>query len=274
MVLSSYFCNKRKRIIIMIKALFFDIDGTLVSFNTHTIPQSTLTAIAELRKKGIKLFISTGRPRVAINNLGNLEFDGYITMNGSYCFGENDEVIYKSPIPKSDVETMLGILKKERNCPCVIVHEKEMFFCNPNAQTAAFIQMLKFPDVPEISVEDAGKKEIFQLSPFFTLEEEEKYLPLMPHCESSRWYPTFTDIVCKGNSKQLGMDKIMERFGFTLEETMAFGDGGNDISMLRHAGIGIAMGNANDTVKASANYVTDSVDEDGIWNALKHFNLI
>lgn len=149
-----------------------------------------------------------------------------------------------------------------------------MFFCNPNAQTAAFIQMLKFPDVPEISVEDAGKKEIFQLSPFFTLEEEEKYLPLMPHCESSRWYPTFTDIVCKGNSKQLGMDKIMERFGFTLEETMAFGDGGNDISMLRHAGIGIAMGNANDTVKASANYVTDSVDEDGIWNALKHFNLI
>ena len=55
---------------------------------------------------------------------------------------------------------------------------------------------------------------------------------------------------------------------------MAFGDGGNDISMLRHAGIGIAMGNANDTVKASANYVTDSVDEDGIWNALKHFNLI
>ena len=96
----------------------------------------------------------------------------------------------------------------------------------------------------------------------------------MPHCESSRWYPTFTDIVCKGNSKQLGMDKIMERFGITLEETMAFGDGGNDISMLRHAGIGIAMGNANDTVKASANYVTDSVDEDGIWNALKHFNLI
>ena len=149
MVLSSYFCNKRKRIIIMIKALFFDIDGTLVSFNTHTIPQSTLNAIAELRKKGLKLFISTGRPRVAINNLGNLEFDGYITMNGSYCFGENDEVIYKSPIPKSDVETMLGILKKERNCPCVIVHEKEMSFCNPNAQTAAFIQMLKFPDVPK-----------------------------------------------------------------------------------------------------------------------------
>ena len=72
----------------MIKALFFDIDGTLVSFNTHTIPQSTLNAIAELRKKGIKLFISTGRPRVAIDNLGNLEFDGYITMNGSYCFGE------------------------------------------------------------------------------------------------------------------------------------------------------------------------------------------
>lgn len=131
MVLSSYFCNKRKRIIIMIKALFFDIDGTLVSFNTHTIPQSTLNAIAELRKKGIKLFISTGRPRVAINNLGNLEFDGYITMNGSYCFGENDEVIYKSPIPKSDVETMLGILKKRETVRVLLCTKKKCFFAIP-----------------------------------------------------------------------------------------------------------------------------------------------
>ena len=55
---------------------------------------------------------------------------------------------------------------------------------------------------------------------------------------------------------------------------MAFGDGGNDIGMLRHAGIGIAMGNANDEVKAAADYVTASVDEDGIYKALKHFGVI
>ena len=59
-----------------------------------------------------------------------------------------------------------------------------------------------------------------------------------------------------------------------LEETMAFGDGGNDISMLRHAGIGVAMGNANNDVKAASNYTTTSVDEDGIANALKYFGIV
>ncbi|WP_321332975.1 Cof-type HAD-IIB family hydrolase [uncultured Bacteroides sp.] len=258
----------------MIKALFFDIDGTLVSFNTHIIPQSTIDALIELRTKGYKIFISTGRPRVAINNLSNLFFDGYITMNGSYCFGENDHVIYKSPIPQEDVDKMLSILSKEKGCPCVVVREKEMFICNPNSQVNEFIQLLKFPQIPEISIEKAGEEEVFQLSPFFTIEQEQKYLACLPHCESSRWYPTFTDVVCRGNSKQLGMDKIIEHFGINLEETMSFGDGGNDISMLRHAAIGVAMGNASEEVKEAADYITDSVDDNGIQKALKHFNII
>ena len=66
----------------MIKAVFFDIDGTLVSFKTHAIPQSTIEALAALRERGIKVFIATGRPLVAINNLGDQVFDGYVTMNG------------------------------------------------------------------------------------------------------------------------------------------------------------------------------------------------
>ena len=63
-------------------------------------------------------------------------------------------------------------------------------------------------------------------------------------------------------------------FGIRLEETMAFGDGGNDISMLRHAGIGVAMGNAKDDVKVIADYVTASVDDNGIADALKHFGIL
>ena len=67
---------------------------------------------------------------------------------------------------------------------------------------------------------------------------------------------------------------MIKYFGLKLEDTMAFGDGGNDISMLRHAAIGVAMGNASDEVKAAANYVTASVDDDGIKKALEHFNII
>ena len=83
----------------MIKAVFFDIDGTLVSFKTHVVPKSTLHAIELLKKKGIKVFIATGRHRRSINNLGDLEFDGYVTLNGGYVFAGKDDVIYKHSIP-------------------------------------------------------------------------------------------------------------------------------------------------------------------------------
>ena len=78
----------------------------------------------------------------------------------------------------------------------------------------------------------------------------------------------------RGNSKQHGIDLIAAHYGIDLKDTLAFGDGGNDISMLRHAGIGIAMGNANDTVKQNADYVTDDIDNDGIVKALRHLDLL
>ena len=68
--------------------------------------------------------------------------------------------------------------------------------------------------------------------------------------------------------------QYLDENGLKREEIMAFGDGENDIDMLKFAGIGVAMGNASDEVKAAADYVTDSVDADGIAKALKHFGLI
>ena len=68
-----------------IKAVFFDIDGTLVSFRTHDVPASAREAIARLRSRGIKVFIATGRLLRHTNVVRDIEFDGYITVNGSYC---------------------------------------------------------------------------------------------------------------------------------------------------------------------------------------------
>ena len=97
---------------------------------------------------------------------------------------------------------------------------------------------------------------------------------VFPHCISARWNPLFADVIAKGNSKRTGIDKMIAYYGIDLCDTMAFGDGGNDIPMLEHAAVGVAMGNATDEVKRSADYVTDSVDENGIRNALEHFGVI
>ncbi|NDV65966.1 Cof-type HAD-IIB family hydrolase [Bacteroides sp. 224] len=256
----------------MIKALFFDIDGTLVSFKTHCIPQSTIDAINEVRKKGIKVFIATGRPKIIINNLGDLKFDGFITMNGAFCYIE-DEVIHENSIPNTDVKTAVQLVT-DRNITCVFVTENKMSLVNPSQLSDEFSKDLAVQQLPQISIDEILQEDIYQMSPFITSEEEPEFMAQIPGCEAGRWHPTFVDVVAKGNGKDRGIDEVIKRIGIKLEETMAFGDGGNDISMLRHAGIGVAMGNAKDHVKAVANYVTDSVDNDGILKALKHFNLV
>ena len=261
----------------MTKALFFDIDGTLVSFQTHTIPASTIEALTLAHEKGIKIFIATGRPTLIINNLGELQsrglIDGYITMNGGYCY-VGDDIIYKSCIARQDVQTLARICQ-EKGYACIFVGEQEAWVCQPSDELRQiFYTFLGVKEFPEVSFEEAISHEIYQMTPFFSPEAEADIAPLMPESEFGRWYHSFVDITAKGNTKQNGIDEFIRRFGFKLEETMAFGDGGNDIGMLRHAGIGIAMDNAKDEVKAAADYVTASVDEDGIFKAMKHFGII
>lgn len=262
----------------MIKALFFDIDGTLVSFDTHEIPQSTIDALIAAKAKGLQLFISTGRPKAIINNLSALQernlIDGYITMNGAYCF-VGSEVIYKSAIPTADVQALMDFCTN-KNYPCIVVGEHDVCVCQPNELVKQIFHDFLKVDILPIKTPEAAiqGKDIFQLTPFITEEEESEVLPSIPNCEIGRWFPAFADVTAKGNTKQRGIDEIIDHFGIRLEETMAFGDGGNDISMLRHAGIGVAMGNAKEDVQAVADYVTASVDEDGIAHALKHFKII
>lgn len=260
----------------MVKAIFFDIDGTLVSFETHKIPSSTREALKELRRKGIKIFIATGRPQCLIDNLGDLEFDGYITVNGSYCFTADYKPIYKGCIPQEDIERLIAF-HHTHPVPFVFVHDNEMFVTSVNDRVQAVSDLIEIP-VPLVApIEKARGKEILQTMGYFTAEEEKEtdlFGKVLTHCEPMRWYPLFADIIAKGNSKSTGIDKVLEYFGIDLKDTMAFGDGGNDIPMLKHVAIGVAMGNAEKHVKAVADYVTTSVDEDGIANALKHFGLI
>uniref|UniRef100_A0AAU6WKR8 HAD hydrolase family protein n=2 Tax=Chryseobacterium TaxID=59732 RepID=A0AAU6WKR8_9FLAO len=96
----------------------------------------------------------------------------------------------------------------------------------------------------------------------------------MPNSISSRWTPLFADVNAGGITKQLGIENFCKHFGIDTADTMAFGDGGNDISMLKFVKIGVAMGNANDAVKEIADFVTGDVDDDGIEKALLRFGLL
>ncbi len=260
----------------MIKALFFDVDGTLVSFNTHTIPTSTVEALKEAKKRGVKLFIATGRPIQLLNNIPEVEhlMDGYILATGALCTYE-DKVVREDLIPKAEVEALIDFCK-QRSLPAVVVGREDIQLVNRNEQFEDIFRNLlnvtynKF-DVPMDEVINQG---VLQITPFITEAEEDIIKPQLKSCATARWHPAFCDINNSSADKANGIRAIAQQLGIDISETMAFGDGGNDISMLKAAGTSVAMGNALDKVKASATYVTTSVDEDGIANALRHFGII
>ena len=257
-------------------ALFFDIDGTLVSFNTHEIPASTIRALTEAKANGAQVFIATGRPPMIITNLGAIEhlIDGYITINGALCFVGNTLVCCQ-PIPMADVMTCVDDCREKGNS-LIIVGRKDVAVLDPKGDVdRIFRQMLAVKNLDKaLPLDVVLQQDILQLTPFFPADYEPGLLARMPQCVSGRWHPEFTDITANGADKGKGILAIARHEGFDPSRTIAFGDGGNDTSMILQAGIGIAMGNAIDALKQQADYVTTSVDEDGILHALRHFEVI
>lgn len=253
------------------KIIFFDIDGTLVSFKTHTIPQSTLDAIHSVREKGVKVWIATGRPLPFINNLEGLEYDGVVSVTGAHCQTSDGEVIFSQPVDKADIQRMIE-RQYETGIAVTYAGNDRAIVTAPKGVPATVTEVFTLLNLEEPKLyepEEALKFDVMQVIAFFRDEDTADIMGnILQNCSDSRWHPAFADCVAKGVNKAVGIDRVLEYYGFDISEAMAFGDGGNDITMLRHVGTGVAMGNASDEVKAAADIVTTSVDDDGVANVL------
>jgi Cof subfamily protein (haloacid dehalogenase superfamily) len=143
-----------------------------------------------------------------------------------------------------------------------------MMLAQPNEVGMKLRDQLEFTMPPVVNIEEMRHHEAFQIIALMPAELDKQVEAILPHCRLPRWHPAFTDIVAAGNSKARGMEALCRHFGISQEETLAFGDGGNDIEMLQWAGIGVAMGNAEQTVKEHADLVTTDVDHEGIEQAV------
>ncbi|MDR2358398.1 MAG: Cof-type HAD-IIB family hydrolase [Prevotellaceae bacterium] len=257
----------------MIKAIFFDIDGTLVSFKTHTVAPAVVAALHKLRKQGIKIFVASGRHQCTMDHLSAIPFDGYVTLNGGMCIARK-RIIYKHRIPATDIATLLDYLSMEERFPCVFVHEHDQSMTYKNATVEKVFAQIAFRDPPIRPVASIWRSAVYQVLGFFNAAQEHRLMRLLPHCAATRWHPLFADIIPAGSNKWIGITKMIMHFGISSKETMAFGDGGNDIEMLQNVQFGVAMGNASDDVQQAAGYVTATVDDDGVVQALRKFKLI
>lgn len=253
--------------------MFFDIDGTLVSFKSHTVPESARRAIARLREQGVKVFIATGRLMKHVAIVNDIEVDGYITVNGGYCITSAGEVIFESAFPRATVERVIDISEQYGFDLNVMTHQ-DMYVSSMGERVQKIASMINImPTVADVRA-IAATQPVVQMCPYISRELEQEIMPLLPDCVGSRWIETFMDLNVRGVDKSLGIQQVMNYYGLTMAEAMAFGDGGNDLPMVRDAAVGVAMGNACDELKAVADYITSSVDEDGVSRALEHFGLI
>lgn len=255
-----------------IKAIFFDVDGTLLSYKQNDVPASTRRALQKVRANGVKTIIATGRHLIELSKLpvNDIDFDGYLTLNGNLMLDEEKKVYAGTPIDKGEMEVLSEIFKAKK-IPFVMIGENDRYINFVN-DTVIKTQAETKGTVPEVKQYNGEK--VYQILAFVPEHEKKILDEFLDQCSITSWNDTGIDIIPKGGGKSSGIQKFLDENNMDVSEIMAFGDGENDIEMLKFAGIGVAMGNAGDNVKAAADYVTDSVDNCGIEKALRHFGLI
>ena len=262
----------------MIKAVFFDMDGTLVAHPEGTVPESAREALSQLRKKGIKTFLATGRHKLEMDGsplLKGVEMDGFAALNGQYCYlnrGQNP-VIWKQPLNRKDVAFLLDYLSKHP-FPCIF-EEEDAIYGNYLDEKLKMIMATVSIEIPAFrSLDGLEEHDFYQLIPICDEETLALLLSHMPKTQGANWGKYTNDLIPKAGGKVVGIEKLLDHYGLTWAEVMAFGDGLNDMEMLKAAKISVAMGNGHEDLQAAADYVTADVHDDGIYRGLKHFGLV
>lgn len=256
----------------MIKVVFFDIDGTLLSQQTNQVPASARAAVRALRQQGIRVVIATGRHPIELGGagLGDLEFDGFAAANGQMCLDEQGMLFAGYPIPSHGVQALVDLAERDEML-IWFFGEQDSYVYRKDADLFAMSAQVG-GIVPQVR-RYAGET-VYQAVAFVGEKDEPALARRLPGCRLQRWGSEGVDIIAHDGGKVEGMKAFLRRFGCTREECMAFGDQHNDLDMLRFAGVGVAMGNGTPQVKAAADYVTRSVDEDGVAYALQQLGVL
>lgn len=254
------------------KTIFFDIDGTIYDEDKN-VPASTREAIAELQRRGHNVAIATGRGAYMFKELREeLGIDSFVSLNGQYVVHEG-KVIYTNRL-ETEVLKELTLFAEKNDHPVAYIDATDMKVNtaeHENILTSIGSLKLAFPTH---DAEYFLQNEIYQAIIFCPQENQAAYEEAYPDLKFVRWHPLGMDVLPGNGSKANGIAQMIQILGVDKEDVYAFGDGLNDVEMLSYVGHGIAMGNAEEEVKAAASYVTKHVSEDGIYEGLKMVGLL
>jgi Cof subfamily protein (haloacid dehalogenase superfamily) len=266
----------------MYKLIALDMDGTLLS-KDKTISKANFKAIQRAKAKGVKVVLATGRPingiKRYLNELNLIEAGDYaVAYNGALIQQtDDDKVIADNPMSLEDLKYLHELSKKlkvhihfltESKCVTTEINEYSQLESTMNGIP---LEIADFDNLPIdtnvvkimfIDTEEYLSKVIEQLPE----EVYEKYTVV-------RSSPYFLEFLNKKVSKGFGVGLLAESLGISHKEVICVGDAGNDIDMIKYAGLGVAMGNAFPEVKEIADYITCTNEEDGVAEVINKFIL-
>ena len=259
----------------MIKAAFFDLDGTVLDPSTHDIPLSNKQALADLQSKGIKIFISSGRSYNMLHTMNgvlDISWDGYICNNGTLIHDKDGKLIASSFFTTSQVE---ALIEKARNEHLTLTLRTLNESIAPLGVDQNMIIAHDFFNEPLARyIRDYNNEQVFMALLYANMDYDFHSVEQIEGLAAFPNRSTYADICIKGISKASGIEQIMKLYHYQKDELIAFGDECNDLEMLSFVPLSIAMGNANIKVKEICSYTTDTVDNEGIRKALVHFHIL
>ncbi len=275
------------------KILLIDVDGTLVNYE-NKLPASAVSAIRSARQNGHRVYICSGRSRAEIYpNIWDIGLDGIIGGNGSYV-EDHGQVIMHQLIPEQTSHAIVDWLHS-RGLEFFLESNNGLFasehFEERGQDTIKkYAQAKGKPDADTITIRDAFPEMIFDGELYrndlnkisYILNSYQDYLDAVEQFEDVKhgtWggageTALFGDMGVKGINKANAIKCLLAHLNADQKDTIAFGDASVDIPMLEYCGIGVAMGNGGTEIKAMADYITADVDQDGLYKAFEHFDLI
>lgn len=255
------------------KYIFVDLDGTIIDHTNHEVPSSAVNAIDKAMANGHEVILTTGRPPCLFYGIDKqLKLHSYIGANGRVAV-HHDEVIYSEVIDTKVIEQLVDVTKEMK---IDIAFEGMNDFALQSTFDTIYPKFSNHFDieVPKLNTDFYKNNPVFQVTMYYMKDDFKKFEKIFPTLSFELSCKYGIDVNTKGGLKEKGIQVFMNKYKLTQDDIIVIGDGFNDISMLQFAKNSVAMGNAHDSVKEVANFVTKHVSDDGLEHAFKYFNLI
>lgn len=269
--------SRFKERIINMAIVFFDFDGTLVDEKTkiYRPTKTTIQSIEQLQKNGHYAVLATGRAKCYVPETG-IKWDGIIASNGAYA-EINGRVVYNNEVNEELVKELINLSGKLGYF--YVLENQDICYTN-GFRNDDFMKVLEFFDINRQNFRPVEEAERLRANKMFlTCDGEEHFRTLCREFQGKFILGMHRggkscDCDPVGNNKGVGIANIAAKVNIDIRDTYAFGDSVNDYDMLKNAGHGIAMGEHRVELEYVAEYITDTVKNEGVTKGLKKYELI